>query len=113
MKKESRQTYTEKIEAQEYHLMKNIEKKIEQNQLIITKPDKGNTLVILHKEDYNSKVEAFITNNNYTKLSHDTTNKLQRSIKNNLNKYSNIINKNNKWKYSNMNQKAPYIYIYI
>jgi hypothetical protein len=38
------------------------------------KADKGNTLVILHKEDYNSKVEEFITNYSYTKLSHDITN---------------------------------------
>jgi hypothetical protein len=90
--------------------MKNMKKKIEQNQLIMTKADKSSTLVILHKEDYNNKVEGFITNNNYTKLSHDITNKLQRHIKNSLNKCNNIKNKNNKWKYSNMNPKAPHIY---
>jgi hypothetical protein len=76
----------------------------------VTKADKGNTLFIIHKEDYNSKVEEFITNNNYTQLSYDITNKLQRSIKNRLNKCNNIINKNNKWKYSNMNPKVPHIY---
>jgi hypothetical protein len=90
--------------------MKNIKKKTEQNLLFVTKADKGNTLVIIHKEDYNSKVEEFITNNNYTKLSYDITNKLQRSIKNRLNKCNNIINKNNEWKCSNMNPKAPHIY---
>jgi uncharacterized protein (AIM24 family) len=68
MKKENRQTYKEKIEAQEHHLMKNIKKKIEQNQSIITKADKDNTIVILYKEDYNSKVEEYITNNSYTKF---------------------------------------------
>jgi hypothetical protein len=69
MKKGSRQTHKEKIEAREHRL-----KKEEQNQLIVTKADKGNTLVILHKEDYNNKVEELITNNYYTKLPHETTN---------------------------------------
>jgi hypothetical protein len=49
--------------------------KINQNQLIVTKADKDSTLVILHKDDYNNKIEEFITNNNYTKLLHDITNK--------------------------------------
>jgi hypothetical protein len=35
---------------------------------------------------------------------------MQRNIKNVLNKCNNIINKNNKRKYSNMNPKAPFIY---
>jgi hypothetical protein len=56
--------------------MINIKKKIEQNQLIVTKAGKGKILVIIHKEGYDSKVEKVITNNNYTKLSHDITNKL-------------------------------------
>jgi hypothetical protein len=51
----------------------------------VTKADKGNTLVIMYKEDYNSKVGEFITSNNYIKLTHDITNKLQKSIQNKLN----------------------------
>jgi hypothetical protein len=30
-----------------------------------TKADKGNTLVILYQDDYNNKIEEFITNNNF------------------------------------------------
>jgi hypothetical protein len=72
----------------------------------VTKADKENTLVIMYKEDYNSKVGEFITNNNYTKLTYDITNKLHKSIKNKLDKCNTTINKYNKWKYSNMNPKA-------
>jgi hypothetical protein len=43
-------------------------------QLIVTKADKGNTLVILRKEDYAKKIEEFIMQNNFTKLLHDITN---------------------------------------
>jgi hypothetical protein len=55
MKKDSRRTYKEKLEAQEHRLMLNIKKKIKQYQLIVTKADKGNTLVIMHKEEYVAK----------------------------------------------------------
>lgn len=40
---------------------------IHQNQLTITKADKVNALVILRKNDYNNKVEEFISKNNSTK----------------------------------------------
>jgi hypothetical protein len=51
------------------------------NQLIVTKADKGNTLVILQARDYNHKVNEFITMNNYTKIPQDITNTLQRNIR--------------------------------
>jgi hypothetical protein len=71
------------VEHSEEHQLK-----ICQNQLTITKADKGNTLVIMYKEDYNNKIEEFITKNNFIKL-HDITKKQQQSIQN-------IINKENK-----------------
>jgi hypothetical protein len=39
-----------KLESQERHLINNIKKKINQNQLIVTKADKGNTLVITQRK---------------------------------------------------------------
>jgi hypothetical protein len=36
---------------------------------------------MLHKDDYNNKTEEFITQNNFTKLPHDITNKKQRNIR--------------------------------
>jgi hypothetical protein len=55
--------------------MNNIKKKINQNQLIVTKANKGNTLVILRKVEYNNKIEEFITQNNFTKLPLNVTKK--------------------------------------
>jgi hypothetical protein len=106
--KESRHTLKSKLASQERHLVDSIKQKINQNQLVVTKADKGKTLVMLHKDDYNNKIEEFITNNNYMTLPCNTTNKQQRNIKISINTCNCIIN--NKWKYSNMNQKAPYIY---
>jgi hypothetical protein len=48
---ERRQTSQQKLETHERKLTYNIKKKTEQNQLVVTKVDKGSTLVILRKED--------------------------------------------------------------
>jgi hypothetical protein len=59
--KERRQTAQLKLESQERNLINNIKKKRNQNKSIVTKADIGNTVVILNKEDYNNKIEEFIT----------------------------------------------------
>jgi hypothetical protein len=76
--KKRRQKTHSKLLSEEQHFINNIRKKINQNKLIATKADKGNTLVILHKEDYKNKIEEFTTQNNFTKLPHDITNKQQK-----------------------------------
>jgi hypothetical protein len=43
------------MESQELHLIKSTNMEVNQNQLIIAKADKGNTLITLHKDDYNKK----------------------------------------------------------
>jgi hypothetical protein len=75
--KEKHQTIYTKREHLEWDTVKSLRHKINQNQLIITKAENGNTLVILHKNDFNKRIEEFITKNNFAKLLHDNTNKLQ------------------------------------
>lgn len=86
---------------------KNLKQKINQNQLIVTKADKGNTLVIIHNENYYKKIEEFIANNNFEKLPQHITNMQQLNIRTNIYDSSNLINKNIKWKYINTNPRAP------
>jgi hypothetical protein len=50
IEKERRPTYKIKQESQEKKLINNIKKKMIQNNLIVTKADKGNTLVIIHQD---------------------------------------------------------------
>jgi hypothetical protein len=45
-----------KHETHEKKLINNIKKKMTRNNLTITKADKGNTLVIMHLDDYNQKI---------------------------------------------------------
>jgi hypothetical protein len=83
--------------------MKTIQQKTGNNQLIIIKADKGNTLIIMYKDDYNRKIEEFIKATIFIKLPHKQQIKTWKGI----NKFGNIIKKNNKWKYVNMNPSAP------
>jgi hypothetical protein len=97
-------------EYQEWRTIKSIKQKLTSTQLIVTKADKGNTSIIMKEEEYNNKIEDFISNNNFTKLAHDVTNKQQYNIWNSINKSKNIISTNSKWKYINMNPSTPCIY---
>jgi len=48
---------------------------------MITKADKGNSIIVLYIDDYNNKIDNFISKNNFTHSSLDITNKLQRDIR--------------------------------
>ena len=58
-----------------------LQKKIRQNNLILTKADKGNTVVLMDKEEYTQKVESYIAANGYQELTKDPTQKYQEDLK--------------------------------
>jgi len=67
--------------------------KIHNNNAMITTADKGKTIVVIHTQDYNDKVYAFLTENNFHPLPHDHTNKDQTIIQKSLQQCDQIINK--------------------
>jgi regulatory protein YycH of two-component signal transduction system YycFG len=60
-----------KLKIQKTEHSHNIKKKINKNHLVKTKADMGNTEVTLYGDDYNKKIDKFIIQNDFTKLSHD------------------------------------------
>jgi hypothetical protein len=46
---------------------------MKQNNPIVTKANKGNTLVIMHKNDYHQKINDFITQNQFVKIEDNYT----------------------------------------
>jgi len=76
---------------------------------MITKADKGNSIIIIYTDDYNKKANAFIANNSFQKTSNDITRKLQRDIRNTINDCQNIIPKEERWKVINLNPTSPSI----
>ena len=75
----------------------------------MTKADKGNSLIILREDEYSSKTHDFIPKNHFTQLTQDITNKLQCHIRTTINDFSNIIPKDKKHKYINLNPSIPTI----
>jgi hypothetical protein len=64
----------------EIKVLRNIKSKIVDNNLYVTKADKGNTLVIMNLTDYNTKVTEFINKNNIQKLTKDPTTAYTKEI---------------------------------
>jgi hypothetical protein len=91
IKKERRPTYKMKQENQEKKLIYNIKKKMIQNNLIATKSDKGNTLVIIHQDKYIKKITYFISSNNFERTTEDLTNTQQKAIRGAINTCNNTI----------------------
>jgi len=65
---------------------------------MITKSDKGNSIIVLYIEDYNNKINNFISNNNFTHLTLDITKKLQRDNRITVNGCRDITPKDDKWR---------------
>jgi hypothetical protein len=91
--KKNNQTNNNKKTKGEWKQIMSIRRKIDINKLIITKADKGKTLVILTKEEYNHKIKNFIQNNHYVKINKIPTQQCQKIIKQTLKQCNNIIPK--------------------
>ena len=74
-------------------LLKNIKEKLEKENAMITKADKGKTCVIIYTRDYAAKVHEFLNNNSFHTLKRNPTNKYQELIMETLKKCNLIIQK--------------------
>lgn len=84
-----------------------LKEKIDVEELIITKADKGNTTVIMHKKDYIDKTLEFIQSNNITTLNRDPTLAYQRQLKKALKDTHLVLKTHEKRKLISMNPSAP------
>jgi hypothetical protein len=69
------------------------EKKLEQNNLTITKADKGKKIVIINKNIITQKTEDFLNENQFTLLPKDPNNKFQKQLQQVLQECNKIIDK--------------------
>ena len=83
-------------------------KKLTAAKAIVTKADKGNSMIIIPETGYN-KVKNFIANNNFTLTPQDTTKRLQRIVRTAINECKDIIPKETKWRHVSLNPTAPKI----
>jgi hypothetical protein len=74
---------------------------------MITKADKGNSIVMLYQNDYTTKVNDFLDDNNFAIETKDPTNKFQKDVRNSINQRRLIVPKERRWKYINLNPNPP------
>jgi hypothetical protein len=75
----------------------------------MARADKGNTLVILPTIQYQNKINDFIRQNKFQTMDTDPTANYQKQIRKTINKSQTLIDKNQRWKYINLNPSAPTI----
>jgi len=76
---------------------------------MIYKAEKGNSIIITYQDEYHRKVMNFISNNNFTIVKNDFTKKFQRDLRSNINVCQLIIQKEERWKYIDINPNPPTI----
>lgn len=84
------------LHKRQFYNLKQIRTKLTQNNLIITKADKGKTIVIMHKDSYTQKIEDFLKENHFTQLQYDPTDKYQKQIQQTISKCNTLIEKQQK-----------------
>ena len=61
--------------------LKSIRTKVRDNDLVVTKADKGNTIVVLNRDSYNTKVNNVIQSSDFEVLNSDPTAKYNAAVK--------------------------------
>lgn len=87
--------------------LKSIKNKIKTENLVVTKADKGNSIVILNKNEYVEKTMSFLDSNNIQEINKDPTNKFQNQIKQALKGIDLLFTQAEKYKLTVKNPKLP------
>ena len=109
LKKNNNSQHTHGTPLQEAKTIKNIRSKLQHNDAIITRADKGNSIVILPAPQYSQKLQKFIQNNNLKTSHKDPTRNFQAQIRETIANSKTLIPRDSRWKYTNMNPSAPTI----
>jgi hypothetical protein len=92
---------------EEPELVNQIKDRLRKNKALITKADKGNTIVIIYCKDYDQKILNFISENKATEVNNNITTKFQTDLRSTLNNCKQTVGADNKWKYVNLNHDTP------
>jgi len=65
-------------------ILNQIKDKVNNNNAVISKSDKGNSVVIICQNTYHEKVMNFIHNNKFANITGDVTKKFQKALRKNI-----------------------------
>jgi hypothetical protein len=83
-------------------MINSIQRKLKDNNVLITCTDRGNTIVILPTHQYETKIQNFLLDNNFHTDTTDPTRAFQTQIRNTIKESMTLIPKDSRWKYINM-----------
>lgn len=84
-----------------------LNKKMKQNNIINTKADKGNSIILINKDDYIAKTLKFFNENNINEINKDPTEKYYNQIKKAIKTNDLILNDNERKSCLTMHPKPP------
>ena len=87
----SHRTCTPK-QASELNIIKSIKEKLRNNKAVITKADKGNSVVVSYLNNYEEKITEFIQKNGTNETNNNVITKFQKELRHMLNKCKILIN---------------------
>ena len=93
----------------EFKTLRSIKTKLQENDATIASADKGNSLVILPTQQYNTKIQNFIDNNNFQTSTSDPTKNYQNQVRKTINRSTTLIPQEYRWRHINLNPSAPSI----
>jgi len=93
----------------ESKIIRSIKTKLNDSSAMITRADKGNSLVILPMAHYEDKTEQFIQSNNFLTSKTNPTESFQTQVRKVINNSKALIPSDEKWKHINLNPSAPSI----
>jgi len=76
---------------------------------MITRADKRNSIVILPIQEYETKIQNFLNENNFQTSIAESRKTFQNRITKTVNHSKTLIPQDSKWKYLNLNPSAPTI----
>jgi hypothetical protein len=90
----------------ETKIFKSIKTKLKENEAMVTRADKGNSLVMLPIKQYDSKINDFILANKFQTTTQDPTKSFQSKVRKVINNSKTLIPPDTKWKFIIMNPTA-------
>lgn len=98
---------SKKHQNEEHKTIRNLKRKLDSSNVLVTKADKGNTTVLISKYDYITKTEQLIKDTECKKVKKDPTDEYQTKIKEIIRRATRIIKPDISHTLTMMNPSAP------
>ena len=82
------------LHKRQNHIAKRIRQKLKLNNLTLMQADKGKTFVVIDKNELRRKINTFLSDNYFTDIKTDQTEKFQKLLRKGLNQCDQIVHKN-------------------